>query len=329
MTFSVKQIDKGGYYMKGFKKLTAGLMGVVMALGVCGFTALAAEIEVSNESGLKSAIESAGNGDTITLTENIELEKALEIPNGKNITLDLDGNTLTGPENGYAIQFGDSNTEEKNSGELEIINGKIESKYAIINYGGSIVLGKGLEVFSIYGAVASRGGEITVDGADLYAEGVYEGDDSDDNVAGYTVTLFNIGMNNKKDSASLLMKKGKIEVGYGIALSGNNKNSAGTKVDIQGGTIEGFIGIYWPMEGTLDIKGGRIEGLTGIEARMGTILVSGEAKIIGTDTNIDDYVPESGKTSSEGSAIRLTTQMYGDNDGQKKEDDGLKLKITG
>ena len=29
--------------MKGFKKLTAGLMGVVMALGVCGFTALAAD----------------------------------------------------------------------------------------------------------------------------------------------------------------------------------------------------------------------------------------------------------------------------------------------
>ena len=41
MTFSVKQIDKGGYYMKRFKKLTAGLIGVVMALGVCGFTALA------------------------------------------------------------------------------------------------------------------------------------------------------------------------------------------------------------------------------------------------------------------------------------------------
>ena len=41
MTFSVKQIDKGGYYMKRFKKLTAGFLGVVMALGVCGFTALA------------------------------------------------------------------------------------------------------------------------------------------------------------------------------------------------------------------------------------------------------------------------------------------------
>ena len=41
MTFSVKQIDKGGYYMKGFKKLTAGFLGVVMALGVCSFTALA------------------------------------------------------------------------------------------------------------------------------------------------------------------------------------------------------------------------------------------------------------------------------------------------
>ena len=47
MTFSVKQIDKGGYYMKGFKKLTAGLMGIVMALGVCGFTALAEDGNVA------------------------------------------------------------------------------------------------------------------------------------------------------------------------------------------------------------------------------------------------------------------------------------------
>ena len=310
MTFSVKQIDKGGYYMKGFKKLTAGLMGVVMALGVCGFTALAEEPKKVTKDNFQDIVESAGNGDTITLTENIELEKALEIPNGKNITLDLDGNTLTGPDSGYAIQFGDSNTEEKNSGELEIINGKIESKYAIINYGGSIVLGKGLEVFSIYGAVASRGGEITVDGAYLYAKGIYIEDDSDKNDAGYTVTLFNIGMDNKKDSASLLMKKGKIEVGYGIALSGNNTKSAGTKVDIQGGTIEGLIGIYWPMEGELNITGGTIKGGTGIEAKMGTITISRDAEIIGTGAH-SETEPVNGGSSPEGSAILISAQMYG------------------
>ncbi len=211
MTFSVKQIDKGGYYMKGFKKLTAGFLGVVMALSVCSFTALAATTKVSKGEELKNAIENAGNEEVvIELTGNIKLEDTLVIPNDKNITLDLGGCTLTtGSESGYAIQFGNSNTEG-NSGELEIINGKIESKYAIINYGGSIVLGKGLEVISTYRAVESQGGKITIDGADLYAEGVYIEDDSDKNdFPGYTVTLFNIGMKNENDSASLLMKKEK------------------------------------------------------------------------------------------------------------------------
>ena len=55
MTFSVKQIDKGGYYMKRFKKLTAGLMGVVMALGVCGFTALAEDGALETVSNIMSA----------------------------------------------------------------------------------------------------------------------------------------------------------------------------------------------------------------------------------------------------------------------------------
>ena len=92
MTFSVKQIDKGGYYMKGFKKLTAGFLGVVMALGVCGFTALAAgnvaRIEGGDEySTLQEAIEKAENGDTIVLiddtTENVVID------GNKELTIDL------------------------------------------------------------------------------------------------------------------------------------------------------------------------------------------------------------------------------------------------
>ena len=79
MTFSVKQIDKGGYYMKGFKKLTAGLMGVVMALGVCGFTALAddedekyavgATIEISSEKELVAAIKNQKDRQTWILAK--------------------------------------------------------------------------------------------------------------------------------------------------------------------------------------------------------------------------------------------------------------------
>ena len=97
MTLNVRLIDKGGYYMKGFKKLTAGLMGVVMALGVCGFTAFAEDKKVSNESGLKSAIESAGNGDTIVLEEDITTDTLVKdnTLSGINLTIDLNGHDLT------------------------------------------------------------------------------------------------------------------------------------------------------------------------------------------------------------------------------------------
>ena len=51
--------------MKRFKKLTAGLMGVVMALGVCSFTALAGEpIYINSDEDLVAAIAGQADGQT-------------------------------------------------------------------------------------------------------------------------------------------------------------------------------------------------------------------------------------------------------------------------
>ncbi len=342
MTLNVRLIDKGGYYMKGFKKLTAGLMGVVMALGVCGFTAFAEDKKVSDENSLQEAVNEAKAGDTIKLTSNIKLiSSTLKIPNDKNITLDLGNWTLTGPDSGYAIQFGEfdksggkdfDKCEYKNDGKLIIENGKIDCDSAVLNYFGDVTFGDDLTIDAENRGITTYGGEVTVDGAEMTADG-------------YGILTFNSFHaffstpdskantdNDKNISPTVTIENGSV-INAGVSvISANNLLSAGTNVTINGGTLtvgEGNTAIYWPMEGTLEINGGHIEGGTGIEARMGTILVSGEAKIIGTDTNTIDYAPESGKTSSEGSAIRLTTQMYGDIAGQEKEYGGLKLKITG
>ena len=345
MTFSVKQIDKGGYYMKGFKKLTAGLMGVVMALGVCGFTAFAKEIVVSDETkNLQEIISNAEDGDTIKLTSNIKLESTLVIPSGKsgkNVTIDLGGKTLEGPDSGYAIQFGEfdksggkdfDECEYKNDGELIIENGEIDCDSAVLNYFGNVTFGDDLTIDAENRGITTYGGEVTVDGAEMTADG-------------YGILTFNSFHaffstpdskantdNDKNISPTVTIENGSV-INAGVSvISANNLLSAGTNVTINGGTLtvdEGNTAIYWPMEGELNITGGTIKGGTGIEAKMGTITISGDAKIIGTDTNTIDYVPVSGKISSEGSAIRLTTQMYGDIAGQKKEDGGLKLIITG
>ena len=105
MTFNVKQIDKGGYYMKRFKKLTAGLMGVVMALGVCGFTALAddenvakAKIGDTEYASLAAAIEAAktdkNKGCTIVLLGDVE-ENGFKAEDGDEFTIDFNGFTYT------------------------------------------------------------------------------------------------------------------------------------------------------------------------------------------------------------------------------------------
>ncbi len=103
MTFSVKQIDKGGYYMKGFKKLTAGFLGVVMALGVCGFTALAGDGNVAKIGDigygtLAAAIEDAkkdeNKGCTIVLLDDVT-ENGFKAEDGNKFTIDFNGFTYT------------------------------------------------------------------------------------------------------------------------------------------------------------------------------------------------------------------------------------------
>ena len=77
--------------MKKFKKLTAGLLGAVMALSVCSFTAFAADA-VKKEDELRDAVKNSG---VIELEDDIILTDVLIIENGTDITLDLNGHTLT------------------------------------------------------------------------------------------------------------------------------------------------------------------------------------------------------------------------------------------
>ena len=92
--------------MKRFKKLTAGFLGVVMALGVCGFTALAEEnneVKISDEKELKEAITGAiteeDNVKTLVITENFNVTAMVDINNinniNKNIVINGNDHTLT------------------------------------------------------------------------------------------------------------------------------------------------------------------------------------------------------------------------------------------
>ena len=82
--------------MKRFKKLTAGFLGVVMALGVCGFTALAEENKVpidSNED-LVDAIKDQKDGQTWVL-ENMTYNLESTIKLTTDVTIEGNGAVLS------------------------------------------------------------------------------------------------------------------------------------------------------------------------------------------------------------------------------------------
>ncbi|WP_242967097.1 S-layer homology domain-containing protein [Flavonifractor sp. An10] len=87
--------------------------------------------------------------------------------------------------------------------------------------------------------------------------------------------------------------------------------------------------IYWPMEGTLTIGGDAVvEGGSGIEVRMGTVTIQDGATILGTGAYLDD-TPVSGQSQADGSAILISTEMYGDGENQFDESPDITVNIAG
>lgn len=323
---------------------------------------------------LQEAINTAGNGDTVTLLKDVPLEKQITISTGKNITLDLSTYTIKVNEKETFTSF---NALIKNQGNLTIQgSGTIDATeptsliYAIENRsGGKLTVASGTikgrceGIRSVNGTVTITGGEISTEtqtGTNNSAIYVYGGEVSisgDAKITGvntavrvaggklsisenadlsgqFGVTLFNKDESNNQGEkpASLIMTGGTIQANGGFALSGNNLKSAGCSAEITGGSLEQTTGetcIYWPMEGSLTVGGNAVvEGGSGIEAKMGTIAIQGSAEIRGTGAYRDDK-PLAAGSQADGSAILVSTQMYGDNNGQYISSPNLTVTITG
>ena len=137
-----------------------------------------------------------------------------------------------------------------------------------------------------------------------------------------------------KTPSTLNMTGGTIKAIKAFALAGNNRNSSGCKANISGGIIESeatgeCATIYWPFEGVLDLSGDAVvNGKTGIEIRMGELNISGDVKVYGNgETSLT--APPNGASQSEGSAILVTTGMYGNSEDQYETSADLKLIING
>ena len=298
------------------------------------FGTLAAAIEEVNKA-------SAGDSITVSLGKDQIVTETIQINKDLNVTLDLGGKTLRGPDSGYTIQVGSfdkggaakpEDCEYTNSGTLTLTNGAVIGYRGILNYFGNVVLDQGLTLTTTERVVNTYGGKITVQGAKLksttaFGVGLFNSFYPFDFNASSAVTN---STHEKNKSAEFVMTAGSIDVVY-YPVSGNNQRSAGTKATITGGTLtasEEYTAIYWPMEGELTVGGDAvITGGTGIEAKMGTITVKENAQIIGTAAYKADE-PTNGGSSPEGSALLLTSQMYGA-EGQYQTSNLLTVNIIG
>ena len=335
----------GGTYSSNIKEfLTDGNTAVTDSNGnyiVEGFTPQNAVAKIGDEyyrslNDAFNAVE-ATNKTTIEILKDVVLDssdKQVSLMN-ENVVLDLGNHHISASETYSAGKFivvgsGASLTIQGNEGaSIDLTQAGADNQSVIKNSAGNLQITGG-KIIGRNIAVEMTGGEATISGnASLKGN--------------FGVILINSPASNSSNAknASFTMTGGTITATSGFALSGNNLQSAGCKAEITGGKLEQTSGetcIYWPMEGELTVGGNAVvEGGSGIEARMGTITIQDGAAIKGTREYLDltEYKqdgktwPASGSSQADGSAILISSEMYGDSEGQYQSDPGLTVNIKG
>lgn len=217
------------------------------------------ELPTYEEVADKAALEELISGDApevyAELTENMELaaNERIEIPAGKKVTLKVD-NEIKLARTGFAVADG---------AEL-VLTGKGTIKTTNKSTSGAVVEASGANAL------------VTIDGVTIDCI-------SEQGKAGnYTYAIYLM------NDASLNFKSGVVKVAYGSGISTNNTTGGNTVINITGGELysDGAYAIYLAAQGKLNIKGGKVQG---INARMGIINISGDAEIIPTTMDADNY----------------------------------------
>ncbi len=178
---------------------------------------------VTNAAELATAFS---NGGTYTLAADIDTSSKLTVPADTKVTLDLNGNTLTG----YFTQAGTSALIE-NKGTLEIVNGEISVTATNPDTDWDP------EGFPTYASntISNRGNLIIGEGAVLKNETSGGASYVIDNYAGGTLTV---------NGGEILQTAGNIAIRINTASA-----SAANNVTINGGTISGYRAIWIHLAG--------------------------------------------------------------------------------
>lgn len=206
-------------------------------------TEYVAQVDGTNYATLADAIEAANNK-TLTLLKDVNGQ--IVIPEGKTVTLDLNGNTVTAPSGRYDAVI--------NQGTLTVTDSQ-KTGEIISNGNGGIGISVGSDTTIEYAKVTGR-------------EGAIGGDKS---TVGAKLTI-NDGVFTGVDNAVVI-------------FNGSKRDGDANKITINGGIFNGKIqspgyiacGIYAPWKDDITVNNGtfNIENGAGIVARGGMVTVKG------------------------------------------------------
>lgn len=232
---------------------------------------------------LQAAVEAADDGQTITLLKDVTVTTTVKIT--KNLTLDLGRYNVTG-DGCRVLNVIKGKLELTGTGTVTAVkkaeSGSLDPDSSVIRVGDNAAVGEGASKAS---AELIIGKDVIIAAPDTYGVTVF-GSGTEE-----TVTVY-----------------GTINAtGTRAAISGNGSSGyGGTTINIEDGakvTATQDAAIYHPQAGTLNINGGKISGTSGIEAKSGTINVTGTPTIEATGDK--EHVPNRNGTSTSGYAIAV------------------------
>ncbi|MBQ4642865.1 MAG: hypothetical protein IJB66_01425 [Oscillospiraceae bacterium] len=257
---------------------------------------------VSDVEGFKNAIE---NGGFVELGGNIVIDstKQIVVPSGKEVWIDLGGNTIT---SGVTGTGGAIVAEEESS--ITLVNGKMQgadgtNDRAIESIGGEINL-SGVEITGFDRAVnisdeqtVSADSTVRISGCTFNAD---------------SIGVFISGNGQKSEQKTKLIIEDTTITSKGYGISGNGSdNRIGTDIQIINSTIkstaveDGGPGIYHPQrDGTLTVYNSTVEGYTGIAIKGGYLEVI-SSEIIGNGDKLEDPVGDNSGSADPGDAIYI------------------------
>lgn len=266
-------VDLSGYLTE--EEVQAIAMSTLNAILYGGKSAV-----VSDKSGIEAMIANDEPVVEITLNKDLSLSAPIVIPEGKAVTLDLNGNDISGSSIALAVT----------GGTLVVENGSVASSGSdaiVVNGGGSVVINDADISSTRSNAISAREGSITVNSGSVTSQeaGLLGMKNSNITINGGTITGIDNGpvMGNGSPAGS--------------ANDGTNMN-----VVMNGGTLiahiqsAGYIacGVYVPNSGSFTMNGGEIisDGC-GICMRGGQVNLNGGRIIANGESGVEGKVGDS------------------------------------